>query len=193
MNLNLKCFSGDHDLRNWHLQRQLADPHWHTLLWEQTHQLHCLTDTRRYCRRHENAIQPQENDGAVRWSHVLTLLDDAEDWQTYAVVLRTNPELSTVRIKMERFIYIRALQGGRNQSRLVLFETDTTDTIDELEGTHTPHGQLFQTTFQSLRMGPWAGGSKCKNHKASLFLLLSPESSGIVIATAYVRLVRTRR
>ena len=79
-------------------------------------------------------------------------MDDAEqthDWnkETWIDVLgRSGGKLRMECCKDQNgtINYTRAshghCQGGRNQSRLVLFETDTV----ELEGTHTPHGHVLQ-------------------------------------------------
>ena len=63
---------------------------------------------------------------------------------------------------------------GRNQSKPILFETDTV----ELEGTRIPHGSMGRM-------------SETEKHETDL-ILFSSESARIVIATATGRLERAR-
>ena len=93
-----------------------------------------------------------EADGAVRWTHVWTHMEDAEqtqswnqgDWidalsrstdkprMEYCEDQNGKDYLHSCSTKPQSWCY--------NQSKPVLFETDTV----ELEGTHIPHGQLIQ-------------------------------------------------
>ena len=90
-------------------------------------------------------------DGAVRWSHALTRMEEAgqsqtgnkEDW-IHALCRSTDkPRVEYCEDQNGTIISIRALQDHRNQSQRVFFETDTV----ELEWTHFPHGDLFQLLF----------------------------------------------
>ena len=110
----------------------------------------------------------------------------------YSVVLPTNPEWSSVRIKKKKertstllhckatFMASQSIQTCFLPHRYRGIERNTCSTWAALP-----------TTNQSLRT--WSVGRRfeSKRHKTSLFLV-SSESARIVIATAYDRLERTR-
>ena len=140
-----------------------------------------------------------EADGAVRWTPVLTLMEDAEqtpnwnkkDWidalsrstdkSKYGVWWGPKTERVSIRVQ-----YTAIVTGFKINSNLVSLKQIPL----KLEGTHIPHGQLFQVQINPRE---WFVGRKIesKKHETSFFLLTS-ESARIVIETANDRVDRTR-
>ena len=114
--------------------------------------------------------------------HVLALLEDPEDWNKEKLIAVLSRSSNNSRMEYcEDQTHMRALQRPqsccRNQTKPVLFETDTV----VLEGAHVAHGQLF--ALQILEISLWTGALSLRNTKTSLFLL-SSESARTAIATA---------
>ena len=92
----------------------------------------------------------READGAVRWTQVLALLEDAEDWNAEDGIdalsrLPTNPEWMEHCEEQNRTIMQGHSHGVTINATWFLFERDNVG----LERTQIPRGQLLPTTNQS--------------------------------------------
>ena len=104
--------------------------------------LHEDSATRRLSRSWRSTTMVIRFDTLVRWWAFSSLEQRTMDWRTQSFCRQTQNGVSCgpKRNDSVQSCIARAQSRGRNQSKPNLLETDTF----ELEGTHMPHGQLFQ-------------------------------------------------
>ena len=135
-----------------------------------------------------------EADGAVRWVHVLSLLEDAEQTQTWdkenwidALLQRTQTGESggpSRNVSLHSCISTPQSWGHHQCKRL--FETDTVS----LERTKTPQGQFIQL---QINIRAWSMETRFESEKPKTGLfLVGSEPAGTVIATASTKRHHTR-